>query len=112
LDRDNDPAILLQPLADRRQALPFGFDSSDLKPQGAQVAGLGGRLFPRRCARRSLVSVIHCCSGFCVFLGFRQGTNSLLSSSTFFDTFQQQQRQQTWVVEHKGLSDALVEYAQ
>jgi hypothetical protein len=79
LDSDNDPGILLEPLADRRQALP-GFGSLDLRPQGAQLAGFGAGLFPRGCATRSLVSMIHCCSAFCVFLAFRQAGKATSSN--------------------------------
>ncbi len=120
MDSDNDPGLLLEPLADRRQALTFGCGSSDLRPQGAQLASFGGGFFPRRCARRSLVSAIHCCSALVysspfaiapiVCAGFRHNStdfDNATGRSTFFDVFQPQRRQQTWVVEHKGLSDEL-----
>ena len=120
MDSDKDPGFLLEPLADRRQALTFGFGSSGLRPQGAQLAGFGGGFFPCRCARRSLVSVIHCCSALVysspfaiapiVCARFRHNStdfDNATGRSTFFDVFQPQRRQQTWVVEHKGLSDEL-----
>src|ERR1700693_3994365 len=82
----------------------------------ALVAGF----FTRRCARRSLVSVIHCCSALVysspfaiapiVCTAFRHNStdfDNATGRSTFFDVFQPQRRQQTWVVEHKGLSDEL-----
>ena len=46
MDSDNDASLLFKPLADRRQALTFGFGSSDLGPKDAQLASFGGRLFP------------------------------------------------------------------
>ncbi len=46
MDSDHDASVLFEPLADCRQALPFGFSSSYLGPKDAQLASLGGRLFP------------------------------------------------------------------
>jgi hypothetical protein len=82
LDSDNDPGFLLEPLADRRQALPFGFGSSDLRPQGAQLASLGGRLFPAPLCEAVFGLSDPLLLGFCVFLAFRHSTNSLRCLST------------------------------
>ncbi len=118
MDSENDPGILFERLADRRQTLPFGCGSSDLRARNWPALAAG--FFPRRCARRSLVSVIHCCSALVysspfaiapiVCAAFRHNStdfDNATGRSTFFDVFQPQRRQQTWVVEHKGLSDEL-----
>jgi len=82
LDSDKDPGFLLEPLADRRQALTFGCGSSDLRPQGAQLASFGGGFFPA--PLREAVSGLSdpLLLGFGVFLAFRHSTNSLRSLST------------------------------
>ena len=82
MDSENDPGFLFEPLADRRQALPFGFGSSDLRPQGAQLAGLGGRLFPAPLCEAVFGLSDPLLFGFCVVLDFRYSTNSLRCVST------------------------------
>jgi hypothetical protein len=50
LDSDGDSGFLFEPLADRRQALPFGFSSSYLRPQGAQLTSFELQAFSRAVA--------------------------------------------------------------
>jgi hypothetical protein len=82
LDSENDSGFLFEPLADRRQTLTFGCGSSDLRPQGAQLASFGGGLFPA--PLREAVSGLSdpLLLGFGVFLAFRHCTNSLRCLST------------------------------
>jgi len=79
---DHDPGILLEPLADRRQTLPFGFGSSDLWPQGVQLSSFGGWLFSASLREAVFGLSDPLLFGFCVFLAFRHSTNSLRCLST------------------------------
>ena len=95
----------------------------------AFVAGF----FPRRCARRCRVSVIHCCSAFVccsplatyptVYGQFRHISTyfgNTIVGSTLFDVVRHQEarrdpsppvrRPKTLVVEHKRLSDEVVDF--
>src|SRR5580658_8058492 len=90
--------------------------------------------FPRLCARRRRVSVIHCCSAFVyssllaicstVYDGFRHSSTEfdncqeIRQESTFFDSEQHfwlvwraLPRPKTLVVEHKGSSDRVAVWA-
>ena len=82
MDSDNDPGFLFEPLADRRQALTFGCGSSDLRPQGAQLAGFGGGLFPAPLCAAVFGLSDPLLLSFGVFLAFRPSTNSLRCLST------------------------------
>jgi hypothetical protein len=89
LQGDDDAAFLFEPLADAGQALPIGDGSSDLRPKNANLAGFGGRLFPRLCARRSRVSLNPYCSAFVYSSLFAYSLDTLRRLSTYIHKIRQ-----------------------
>ena len=79
---NDDAAFLFKPLADAGQALPIGNGRSDLGPKSANLAGLGGRLFPAPLCEAQPGFGDPLLLGLCVFF-------ALCHDSTVYDVFRQ-----------------------
>lgn len=130
----DDSAIFFEPLPDARQALPIGNRGLDLGPKGANLASFRRGLFPAPLCEpvsgfgnplllrfRVLFALGHLFDSLqpasTDFNMFRQCNRGFGQFSTFFDSQkrgkigpQPMRRPKTLVVEHKGLSDEVVDF--